>query len=380
MKRQSISLLMILVLLATLFAGCASSGKPAPASSAAPASSQAPAPASPAEPAAQPASSAPAEPTHKELTVYSAMPDGEIPTYFNAFQEDTGIKINYVRLSAGEMMARIAAEKDNPQASIMHGGSSDTYIAAMKEGLLEPYQSSELANVPEQYKDAEGVWNPIYVGAISFACNSEWFKEHNLEYPKSWEDLTKPELKGQISMAHPSTSGTSYTVLATIIQLHGEEKAWEYLSRLNANVRQYTKAGAAPPMEVGLGEAAVAITFSHDALKPAMEGYPVELSFPEEGTGFEVGAVALIKNGFPEEQENAKLFIDWCMSVRGQELYIDSASNRLPVNINANYADGLVSLDQLPIIDYDAVWAGSNKSRLVEEFGQKIDNAANLKQ
>ena len=380
MKRRSISLLMILVLLATLLAGCGSSGKPAPASSAAPASSQASAPASSTEAASQPAASAPAEPAYKELTVYSAMPDGELPTYFNAFQEDTGIKINYVRLSAGEMMARIAAEKDNPQASIMHGGSSDTYIAAMKEGLLEPYQSPELANVPQQYKDAEGVWNPIYVGAISFACNSEWFKEHNLEYPKSWEDLTKPELKGQISMAHPSTSGTSYTVLATIIQLHGEEKAWEYLSRFNANVRQYTKAGAAPPMEVGLGEAAVAITFSHDALKPAMEGYPVELSFPEEGTGFEVGAVALIKNGFPEEQENAKLFIDWCMSVRGQELYIDSASNRLPVNINANYADGLVSLDQLPIIDYDAVWAGSNKSRLVEEFGQKIDNAANLKQ
>ncbi|HHY53103.1 MAG TPA: ABC transporter substrate-binding protein [Clostridiales bacterium] len=382
MNRKSISLLLILVLLATtVVAGCGSSSSaPAASSSAASASSQASAPAQSSQAASQAQSSTSAEPAYKELTVYSAMPDSELPTYFNAFQEDTGIKINYVRLSAGEMMARIAAEKDNPQASIMHGGSSDTYIAAMKEGLLEPYQSPELANVPEQYKDAEGVWNPIYVGAIAFACNSEWFEEHNLEYPKSWEDLTKPEFKGQISMAHPSTSGTSYTVLATIVQLYGEEKAWDYLERLNANVRQYTKAGAAPPMEVGLGEAAIAITFSHDGLKPAMEGYPVELSFPEEGTGFEVGAVALIKNGFPEEQENAKRFIDWCVSVRGQELYIDSASNRLPVNINANYADGLVSLDQLPIIDYDAVWAGNNKARLVEEFNQKIDNASNLKQ
>lgn len=319
------------------------------------------------------------KPAYGELTVYSAMPDVELPTYFNAFEADTGIKVNYVRLSAGEMMARVAAEKDNPQASIMHGGPSDTYIAAYQEGLLEAYQSPELANIPEQYKDPDGVWNPIYVGAISFACNKDWFEENKLEYPTSWEDLTKPEFKGQISMAHPSTSGTSYTILATIVQMYGDD-AWDYMKRLNENVRQYTKSGAAPSMEVGLGEAAIAITFAQDGLKPAMEGYPVELSFPKEGTGFEVGAVALIKNGFPEEQENAKLFIDWMMSVRGQELYIDSASNRLPVNVNAKYTDGLVSLEDLNIIDYDAEWAGTHKTELVEKFNEVVDNAANLKE
>lgn len=369
-----LSLLLALTLIVSLFAACGGGSSPSTATPPPPANSDAQG----GQPQPTPE---PDKPTYKELTVYTAMPDSEIPTYFNAFEADTGIKVNYVRLSAGEMMARIAAEKDNPQASIMHGGSSDTYIAAHKEGLLEPYQSPELANIPEQYKDAEGVWNPIYVGAISFACNSEWFAENGLDYPQSWEDLCKPEFKDQISMAHPSTSGTSYTVLATILQLYPDvEDAWDYLGRLNENIRQYTKAGAAPPMEVGLGEAAIAITFSHDGLKPALEGYPVELSFPSEGTGFEVGAVALINNGFAEEQDNARLFIDWCMSVRGQELYIDSASNRLPVNINAKYADGLVSLDDLPIIDYDAVWAGNNKKEFVAEFGERIDNAQSLKE
>ena len=328
---------------------------------------------------AQPSGTQAAAPAYKELTIYSAMPDVEIPTYVNAFEKDTGIKINYVRLSAGEMMARIAAEKNNPQASVMHGGSSDTYIAAQKEGLLEAYQSPEVANIPQQYRDTEGVWNPIYVGAICFANNSKWFAEKKLPYPKSLEDLTKPEFKGQVSMAHPSTSGTSYTVLATIMQLWPEDKGWEYFKRLNENVRQYTKAGAAPPMEVALGEAAIAVTFSHDGLKPAMEGYPIELSFPSEGTGFEVGAMALIKNGFEKERENAKRFIDWSMSVRGQELYIDSKSNRMPVNTKAKVTEGLISLDKLAIIPYDAVWAGNNKRELVEQFGAKVDNAANLK-
>ena len=136
----------------------------------------------------------------KELTLYTAMPEDEIPVYFNSFEKDTGIKVNYVRLSAGEMVTRVEAEKAKPNASMMFGGSSDTYIAAAKNNLLTAYQSSELANIPDQYKDKEGNWNPIYVGAISFACNSDWFKENNLEYPKTWDDLLKPEFKEQISI------------------------------------------------------------------------------------------------------------------------------------------------------------------------------------
>ncbi|MDR1862826.1 MAG: ABC transporter substrate-binding protein [Treponema sp.] len=328
---------------------------------------------------AKPSGSQAAASKYNQLTVYSALPDQEIPTYFNAFEKDTGIHINYVRLSAGEMMARIAAEKANPQASVMHAGSSDTYVAADKEGLLEPYQSPELVNIPSQYHDAGGIWNPIYVGAIAFACNTEWFKENNKSLPTSWADLIKPEFKGQISLAHPATSGTSYTILATLIQLFGEDRGFNYLRQLDANVRQYTKAGAAPPQEAALGEAAVAITFSHDGLKPKMEGYPVELVFPSEGTGYEVGGVALIKNGFAEEQENARRFIDWFMSVRCQELFIDSGSNRLPVNTKARYTPGLVSLDKLPIIDYDAVWAGQNKAAFVKKFDEQIKDQSNLK-
>ena len=147
---------------------------------------------------------------------------------------------------------------------------------------------------------------------------------------KTWDDLLKPEFEGQVSLAHPSTSGTSYTILSTLVQAKGEDEAYEYLKKLDNNVRQYTKAGAAPPMEVGLGEAAIAITFSHDGLKPVAEGYPVEVVFPEDGTGYEVGAAALIKNGPAEEVEAAKAFIDW-LTVRGQRCYIESKTTVCPL-------------------------------------------------
>lgn len=307
-----------------------------------------------------------------KLTIYTAFPETEVIYYFNKFTEETGIKIDYIRLSAGEMLTRVEAEKDNPQAALMFGGSTDNYIAAAERGLFEPYQSPELANTPAAYLDPTGTWNPIYVGCIAFACNSDWFKENGYEYPKTWADLLDEKYKGEIIMAHPATSGTAYTVLATLIQLKGEEGCWEYMTELNKNISQYTKSGSAAPNAVALGEAAIALTFSHDALQLTPEGYHIELSFPEDGTGFEVGAVALIKNGPADEQENAKKFIDWICSVAGQGSYAENDSFRVPTNTQAPVAEGLVTLDQVPVIDYDAVWASNNKSKYCEEFEEKI--------
>ena len=188
-----------------------------------------------------------------ELTVYTAFPEAEVAYYFNAFEEATGIKVNALRLSAGEMLTRVAAEKDNPQASLMFGGSTDNYIAASNQGLLEAYQSPELSNTPENYLDPDGVWNPIYVGAIAFACNKDWFADKGYDYPTSWDDLLDPKYQDMIIMAHPATSGTAYTVLATLIQLKGEDAVWDYLKELDKNMSQYTKSGSAAPNGVALG-------------------------------------------------------------------------------------------------------------------------------
>ena len=323
-------------------------------------------------------SDAPAEssaPSSKELTVYTAFPEAEVIYYFNAFEKETGIKVNYIRLSAGEMLTRVAAEKDNPQAALMFGGSTDNYIAAVDQGLLAPYQSPELENAPETYIDPTGTWNPIYVGAIAFACNKDWFEEKGYDYPTSWEDLLDPKYKGEIIMAHPATSGTAYTVLATLVQLKGDDAVWDYLTKLNANMSQYTKSGSAAPNSVALGESAIALTFSHDGLQPTAEGYPIELSFPSDGTGYEVGATALIKGGPADEQENAKKFIDWMCSEAGQGLYAENNSFRVPTNTKAPVADGLVTLDSVAVIDYDAVWAASVKTEYTEKFEEAIATA-----
>ena len=114
-------------------------------------------------------------PKYDHLTVYSPLSESETLLYCSAFRKDTGITVDCIHLPAGEMTVRLEQERDNPQASVLLGGSADNYIQLRETGLLEAYQSPELIDVPEAYQDEQGVWNPIYIGTLCFACNTDWF-------------------------------------------------------------------------------------------------------------------------------------------------------------------------------------------------------------
>lgn len=189
-------------------------------------------------------------PKYDHLTVYSPLPESETLLYCSAFRKDTGITVDCIHLPAGEMTARLEQERDNPRASVLLGGSADNYIQLREAGLLEAYQSPELTDVSEAYQDEQGVWNPIYIGTLCFACNTDWFARTGTPMPTCWDDLLSPALAGQIVMATPKSSGTSYTTLATLVQMRGEDKAWEYLQKLDQNVGLYTRSGVEPAERV----------------------------------------------------------------------------------------------------------------------------------
>ena len=313
----------------------------------------------------------------KELSVYTAFPESEVIYYFNKFEQETGIKINYVRLSAGEMLTRVEAEKNNPQATLMFGGSTDNYIAAVDKGLLEAYQSPNLDKTPSTYLDPTGTWNPIYVGCIAFACNADWFAEKGLEYPTSWEDLLKPEFKGEIIMAHPATSGTAYTVLATLIQLKGEDAVWDYLKELDKNMSQYTKSGSGPSKMVGPGECVIGIGFLHDGIYQILQGYDnIQLVVPEDGTSFEVGATAIFKGA--THPNAAKLWIEYALSPDCVDHAKENGSYQFLVLKNATQPEEAekFGLDMNNTIDYDFADAKENSAKYVEDFFEALGSTS----
>ena len=99
---------------------------------------------------------------------------------------------------------------------------------------------------------------------LGFGYNTELLAKKKLAVPRSWADLLKPEYKGEIQVANPASSGTAYTMVATLVQLMGEDKAFEYMKGLHKNIGQYTRSGTGPIKAVARGETAVSISFVHD--------------------------------------------------------------------------------------------------------------------
>jgi len=336
----------------------------------------------PAEPqaAATEPEAAPVEITDTELNVLCTPQEEWCQGMKQEFEAKYGITVNYVRMSSGEALARVEAEKDNPTFDIWWGGPIDSFVSAKGKGLLEAYDSPNFGNLadPAKYKDPDNFWVGVYVGTLGFATNTDWLAANpGVEAPTSWDDLLKPEFKGQVMVAHPSSSGTSYTALATVLQIRGEEAGWEYLKQYAGQISQYTKSGAAPAKFVGQGEAAVAIVFSHDIVNEIENNkMPLKLTFPEEGTGYEIGGMGILKGA--KHMQAAKLWFDWAITPEAQALGPTFAAYQAPTVTGVELSHP--ELLQVNLIDYDFQWAGTNKKAFVEKFTNEIANAENLKQ
>ena len=174
-------------------------------------------------------------------------------------------------------------------------------------------------------------------------------------------------------MANPGSSGTAYNVLATMVTLYGEEKAFEYMKRLDRNITQYTRSGSAPGKSAAIGEITVAIGYAHDGVKLVNEGYPLEITFPSEGTGYEVASISLIKNGPAEELEAAKKLYDWALGETAAKIYTTAFS--VPF-VDVPLPKGALPISKVNTINQDDEWAAANKTRLVEKWNEVIGGEA----
>jgi iron(III) transport system substrate-binding protein len=311
-------------------------------------------------------------PTPASLTVLCTPNEDWCQAMTEAFQEQTGIATNFVRLSSGEALAKLRATKSDPEFSVWWGGSADGFVAANAEGLLEPYVSPEAANIPAEEKDPSGIWTGVYVGALGFCSNTKILGDLGVAEPDSWDDLLDPKLKGQVAMAHPASSGTAYTAFYTqVIRLGGEEQAMEYMKRLHPNILQYTKSGSAPAEMAGRGEIAVSVVFSHDCVKNIEAGFAdLAVGFATEGTGYEIGGAGLIANA-PEKQA-AQMWIDWALTAKTQEIGATVAAYQLPTNPDAAISDKSVKLADVKLVEYDFDAAGAARAGLTGRFEDEV--------
>jgi iron(III) transport system substrate-binding protein len=313
-----------------------------------------------------------AEPIGGELILYACLFDPDkLQVLFETFKERYGTTVTCLDMSSGEALERIRAEAANPQGDVLFGTTNLSHVNLAAEDLTMPYQGVGWNLLPEgALKDPEGRWTGFYYGVIGFACSPERLQELGATCPDSWEDLLDPVFQGEIVIASPAASGTSYTTLSGLAQLRGVDGAFEFWNQMDANIAQYTESGSAPARLAAAGEYAVGIAFAHDIQVQQDNGLPVEIGFPAEGTPYEIGGISII-NGAKNEAA-AKAWVDYVFSTAFQRYHNDVA-HRIPVVPGVTLAEGSYGLEDVTLVEgYDPTEWASQRDDLVARWQEEI--------
>ena len=294
----------------------------------------------------------------------------------SGFQAASGVRVAMTQKGSGEAFAQVRAEAQNPRGDVWFGGTGDPHLAAAEEGLSQPYQSPVLPQLqPWARKQAEASGFRtvgVYAGVLGFGFNTELLARKGIAAPRCWADLTGPAFKGEVQMANPNSSGTAYVMIATLVQLMGEDGAFGYLKALHPSINSYTRSGTGPIKAVARGETAASISFMHDAVTERVAGFPVGTAAPCEGTGYEVGSMSVLKGA--RNLANARKFADWALSVEGQATGAATKQFQTPANAAAPLPEGAPRFAEIKFIEYDFARYGTaaERKRLIERWDREI--------
>jgi len=311
-----------------------------------------------------------------QLNLYCTVQEEWCREMVTAFEKETSIKVNMSRKSSGELYAQVKAEASNPKGDIWWGGTGDPHLQAAEEGLSEEYTSPMMSQLQDwavrQWEQSKKRTVGVYAGALGYGFNTQLIAKKGIPEPKCWADLLNPKLKDDVQVADPNSSGTSYTMLATMVQLKGEAEGFDYLKKLHANINQYTKSGAAPAKATSLGETAVGIVFMHDMVTMVVDGGPVKVVAPCEGTGYEIGSMTLIKGA--KNMALAKKWYDWALTPAAQELGAKAKAYQVPSNKSAKTPPQAPDLNAIKLINYDFGKYGSSaeRTRLLAKWDKEV--------
>jgi len=308
----------------------------------------------------------------ERVVIYTSLENEEVVEYLKVAKAQLpDLDIQAIRLSTGELGARMLAEKDNPQADCIWGWAVTNMSEFVPKGMLVPYKPKNWGKIPANFKDPKGYWTAIDLYAAALVPNTKVLAQKNLPMPKGWNDLLNPVYKDKLIMPNPASSGTGFLQVASLLVLLDpdyknkpveQNKAWDFLKKLDKNMGQYIKSGSKPAKLTAAGEYAIGCSFAFVYSSLKKKGFPVALVMPEEGAGFELEANALLKGA--KHEAAAKKFLDWAISQNAMREY---AKFKLGVTYpGIQGPKDMPALDSIKLAPMDFPWQSANRSKILE--------------
>jgi len=300
----------------------------------------------------------------QKVVLYSAHNQEIIDALVPRFEAATGIKAEVVKLGSGDIVARVKAEKENPQADVIWSIGGEQLEA--NSDLLTKYTPSDWDKVDDVFKVGTN-WLP-YTGIVMvFIVNTDMVSASDM--PRKWTDLSDPRLKGWISSARADKSGSSYMQLATVLNIY-KDKGWDTYKSILGN---FVLSGSSSAVSrfVNDGEAAVGLTLEDNAYLYVAGGGPVKIVYPEDGTTAAPDGIALVKNG--PNAAAAKVFIDWALSLETQSFLVQEMGRR-PVRSDVTISPDLPPMSEIKTVPYDFAWSAGSKTEFVKKWTEMVQD------
>jgi len=294
---------------------------------------------------------------------------------FEKFTEATGVKVELLSMSSGDVLSKLRAEGGTPSADLWFGGGIDAFMSAKEDGLLEQVTFDAAADLADAYKDSEGYWYSKGITIVGFLLNDTLMEELGLEAPATWDDLLDPAYQGEIIMSNPAVSGTNYAVVNALLQ--NKESSWGYFDALNENIAYYAKRGSDPLNKVIADEFAVGITYIDGTVEALLEENDVTIVYPADGIPWVPEGVAVFKNA--ENVEAAKYFVEWLFSNDDLLCQLAEIDKKTAVKTIKPSIEGIeLSYDPAILMEEDLSLFGSQRADILAQFEQLMgDKAAN---
>lgn len=289
----------------------------------------------------------------------------------DAFEKDTGIKVEHLTMQNGEILQRLTNEGQSGVsiADIWWTGGADTFINGAQKGLLLAYKSPSGDVLAANMKDKDGFWHGTSLTIVNWVVNKDLIAKKGLKMPETWDDLLQAGLKGEVSMPNPASSGTAYNVVTSMLEVKGEEAGWKYLDQLIGQVPFFTARGSDPANLVVQGEAIVGINASNGDRELEANNPHIALVYPKDGTGWWPQPVAIVKG--TKNEQASKVFVDWLLSKRGMET-IAKDRNAAVARLDVQRPEGIVDINSIKLFATDFKANAEMRDAVLAEWAKRL--------
>jgi iron(III) transport system substrate-binding protein len=292
-----------------------------------------------------------------------------------AFETKSGVKVTVTQQTAADAPALLASQKATPRFDVWYGGAGDLHLQAAEGDTTDEYRSAQLAELRDwavQYARQSRYRSVgLYLRAIGIVVNTQRLAAKRLAEPKCWSDLARPAYDDQLQMGQPGQSTAARTMLITLVQIFGEDKAFDLVKRIHTNVGRYTRRATNAARAVARGDATLGAVFLHEGATEIAAGFPVKLIMPCEGLGYDVIGMSLVRDG--RNRESAQLFYDWALTPESLELEYSFSFWQMPAHRGATVAPQVPKTDGAKFVTYDGARLNvAERKRLAERWQREV--------